>query len=257
MRLASVEVERAVEGTVGVLLLAVVLSVLAIALIRRRVARGRAQRVDPGVPALARFADIETHHTIAFGGGAGAARVQRRQDTVTYGYLAMAEEYVGVPAGEAWCTLTVALPGRVPFLVVDAVPAAGRVGVPLEAPHRERVGAAAFDDAYVVGVAEPGTAGRILTPGAQSVLLTEPVQRLMLHDPDPAAAHLRRRPAGPAADRRAARNGRPVPGIHSVVRPVVPGRVRAGAGRGPAARGTLRTRRGIASPGTLVVQPRG
>jgi hypothetical protein len=180
VRLGALEAERAVEGAVGALLLAAVLAVFAVALTRRWVARRRAERADPGVPALARFADIETDDAIAFGGGAASARVRRRRDTVVYGYLAVAEEYVGGDGG-AWCTLTVALPGRVPFLVIDAVQAGGRVGVPLEAPRRERVGAAAFDAAYVVGVAEPGTAGRVLTPGAQTVLLTERVQRLMLH----------------------------------------------------------------------------
>jgi hypothetical protein len=182
LKSASVEIERAVEGAIGVLLLAVVLSVLALALLRRWRARRDAQHADPGVPALARFADIETHDTIGFGGGAGSARVRRRRDTVTYGYLAVAEEYEATRTGEPWCTLSVTLPGRVPFLVVDNSRAVGRVGVPLEAPLRARVDDPPFESAYVVGAGELDAAERVLSPAARGVLLDQPVQRLMLHD---------------------------------------------------------------------------
>lgn len=182
MRQASVEVVRVVEGAVGVLLLAVVLSIIAVSLLRRWTARRRAKNFDPGVPALARFADTESHDTIAFGGGAGVARVQQRRDTVVYGYLAVVEEYVGVNSGATWCTLTVSLPGRVPLLVVDNSAAAGRPGVPFEAPYRTQVGDPAFDASYVVGTGEPEAATRVLGPAARAVLLEQPVQRLMLHD---------------------------------------------------------------------------
>ncbi len=182
MRQASVEVVRVVEGAVGVLLLAVVLSIIAVSLLRRWTARRRAKNFDPGVPALARFADTESHDTIAFGGGAGVARVQQRRDTVVYGYLAVVEEYVGVSSGPTWCTLTVSLPGRVPLLVVDNSAATGRPGVPFEAPHRARMGDPDFDAAYIVGAGEPEAAARVLGPAARAVLLEQPVQRLMLHD---------------------------------------------------------------------------
>jgi hypothetical protein len=182
VRQASVEVVRVVEGAVGVLLLAAVLSVIAVSLLRRWAARRRLKNFDPGVPALARFADTESHDTIGFGGGAGVARVQQRRDTVVYGYLAVVEEYVGVNSGSTWCTLTVSLPGRVPLLVVDNNLAVGRPGVPFEAPHRTRVGDPTFDTAYIVGAGEPEVAERVLGAAARAVLLEQPVQRLMLHD---------------------------------------------------------------------------
>jgi hypothetical protein len=182
VRQASVEVVRVVEGAVGVLLLALVLSIIAVSLLRRWASRRRVRHADPGVPALARFADTEIFDSIAFGGGAGVARVQQRRDTVVYGYLAVVEEFVGVSSGATWCTLTVSLPGRVPLLVVDNVAALGRPGVPFEAPHRTRAGDPSFDASYVVGAGEPEAADRVLGPAARAVLLDEPVQRLMLHD---------------------------------------------------------------------------
>ena len=182
MRQASVEFVRVVEGAVGVLLLAVVLSVIAVSVLRRWAARRRERNADPGVPALARFADTESHDTISFGGGAGVARVQQRRDTVVHGYLAVAEEYADVHGDRTWCTLTVTLPGRVPLLVVDNSTAVGRFGVPFEAPHRSEVDDPSFAAAYVVGAGEPEVADQVLGPAARAVLLEEQVQRLMLHD---------------------------------------------------------------------------
>src|SRR3954471_13038593 len=90
VRLASVELDRAVEGAIGLVLLTVALAWTAFVLLRRWRARRAARTEDPGVPALARFAGIETSDPDTFGGGAPAARVGRREDTVTYGYLAVA-----------------------------------------------------------------------------------------------------------------------------------------------------------------------
>ena len=180
MQLASVELDRAVEGAIGVVLLTVALSWATVILLGRWRARRDANAVDPGVPALARFADIETSDPAAFGGGAPAARVRRRRDTVTYGYLAVAEEYTDPHSDAGWCTLTVSLPGRVPFLAVDHWQAVGRPHVPQQAPLRPRVKDPAFDAAYVVGVEDPDIVERVLSPAARQVLLDEPVQRLSL-----------------------------------------------------------------------------
>lgn len=180
LRLASVELDRAVEGAVGLVLLTVALGWAAVLLHRRWRAGRDARTEDPGVPALARFADIETSDPASFGGGAPAARTRRRKDTVTYGYLAVAEEHADPHSGAAWCTLTVSLPGRVPFLVLDHWQAVGQPNVPHHAPLRPRLRDAAFDSAYVIGVDDSETAARVLVPAARRVLLEEPVQRLSL-----------------------------------------------------------------------------
>jgi hypothetical protein len=179
LRLASIELERVVEGAVGLLLLAVALGWAAALVGRRWQARRAAAAADPGVPALARF-DTEIRDAPIFGGGALAAQVRRRMDTVAYGYLAVAEEYVDAGTGASWCTLTVSLPGRVPFLVADHWQALGQPGVPLEAPLRPRLHDPSFDSAYVIGAEEPGVAERVLTPLTRQVLLREPLQRLAM-----------------------------------------------------------------------------
>ena len=128
MRLeASGDVAQVVEAAIGGVLLGVVLTLLGLQVLRWWRARRRVPD-DPRVPALARFADSETTDARTFGGGAWSARVRRRRDTVTYGYLAVAEEHVSADSGGRWCTLTVTLPGRVPFLAVDNRAAAGRTG---------------------------------------------------------------------------------------------------------------------------------
>jgi hypothetical protein len=179
--LASVEVARVVEGAIGAVLLALVLAVLAGQLLRWLRARRR-DHGDPGVPGLARFADIENTDPKTFGGGAWSARVCRRRDTVTYGYLAVAEEYESADSGGRWFTLTVTLPGRVPFVVADNRTASGRHDVPMSAPHRGTLDDPPFDASYVVGAAEPDLITRVLSPAAREVLLRAPVQRLMLHE---------------------------------------------------------------------------
>jgi hypothetical protein len=137
---------------------------------------------DPGTPALARFVDTETTDPKTFGGGAWSARVRRRRDTVTYGYLAVAEEYASEDSGGRWCTLAVTLPGRVPFLVADNRAATGRTGVPMDARHRVLLDDPPFDATYMVGAADVDRVSRVLTPAAREVLLRSPVQRLMLHE---------------------------------------------------------------------------
>jgi hypothetical protein len=179
--LAAVDTARVVEGAVGIVLLAAVLAVFGWQGLRWWRAH-RSRNDDPGVPALARFVDVESTDPTSFGGGAWSARVRRRRDTVSYGYLAVAEEYFSADSGGRWCTLTVTLPGRVPFLVADNRAASGRTGVPMEAPHRSTLDDPPFDATYVVGAAEPDLIARVLSPGARDVLLRAPVQRLMLHE---------------------------------------------------------------------------
>jgi hypothetical protein len=178
--LAGADPARVVEGVVGGLLVVAVLAFAAAQGLRWW--RARRAREDPGVPALARFVDTDTTDTRSFGGGAWSARVQQRRDTVTYGYLAVAEEYASADSGGQWCTLCVTLPGRVPFLVVDNRAATGRTGVPADLPYRESLDDPPFDATYVVGADEPDVIGRVLTTGAREVLLRAPVQRLMLHE---------------------------------------------------------------------------
>jgi hypothetical protein len=178
---AGVEVARAVEGAAGVLVGAAVLAILII-----QFNRWWQQRKDddevPGVRALARFVDTENTDPRTFGGGAWSARVRRRRDTVTYGYLAVAEEYVSADTGGSWCTLTVTLPGRVPLLVADHRAASGRVDVPMQMPHHAVLDDPPFDATYVIGAGDEDTINRVLTPAAREVLLRAPVQRLMLRD---------------------------------------------------------------------------
>jgi len=178
--LAGVEVDRVIEGALGVLLVGAALIFAGVVLLRRWRARRAAKQVVPPIPALARFADVETTDPSVFGGGAVAARTRRRRDGVVYGYPAAVEEFRDAHSGASWCTLSVSLPGRVPFLVVDHWQAVGQPGVPLAAPLRPRLGDPTFDSAYVIGVAEAEVAARVLSPGARAVLLEAPVQRLVL-----------------------------------------------------------------------------
>jgi hypothetical protein len=178
--LASLELERVAEWSTGGLLLVVALAWGGLIVLPRWRARRAAQLADPGTPALARFADAETADPEIFGGGAARARVRRRRDTVAYGYPAAAEEYADPETGTTWCTLTVSLPGRVPFLVADHWSAVGQPGVPHAAPQRPRLGDPAFDSAYVVGVEDAEVAARLLSPAARRLLVERPVQRLKL-----------------------------------------------------------------------------
>jgi hypothetical protein len=179
---AGVDVAQVVEGAAGVVVVACVLAIAALQLTRWWQRRAEHKQAAPGTPALARFVDTDTNDPTTFGGGAWSARVRRRRDTVTYGYLAVAEEYVSSDTGGRWCTLTVTLPGRAPFLVVDNRAAVGRVGVPMQAACRETLDDPPFDATYLVGAGEPESIPRVLSPGARDVLLRAPVQRLMLHD---------------------------------------------------------------------------
>jgi hypothetical protein len=178
---AGLDVTQVVEGVVGGLVVAAVVTVAAIQVSRWWRQRRRVEE-QPGTPALAVFVDTENTDPTTFGGGAWSARVRARQDTVSYGYLAVAEEYHSEDTGGRWCTLSVTLPGRVPFLVVDNRAATGRSGVPMEMPHRQTLDDPPFDATYTVGAAEPEQIGRVLSPAARDVLLRAPVQRLLLRE---------------------------------------------------------------------------
>jgi hypothetical protein len=174
-------VARVVQGAVAGVVVAAVLAILAIQL-SRWLKKRRLDQDEPGTPALSRFADIENTNATTFGGGAWSARIRARRDTVTYGYLAVAEEYASEDTGGRWCTLTVTLPGRVPFLVADNRAATGRSGVPMEMPFHGTVDDPPFDATYSVGAGESEWITRVLSPEARDVLLRAPVQRLMLHE---------------------------------------------------------------------------
>ena len=178
MVLAGLDAEHSLE-LAAVLVCVLALAALAIAPAQRRREAALAQQAAR--PALARFVDAPLTDPADFGGGAATAHVQRRRDTVAYGYLAVAEEFVAA-TGERWCTLTVTLPGRVPFLVVDERRAHGRPHVPMDAPHRAPLGDPAFDAAYGAGAEELSLLGRVLTPQARDRLLAHRVQRLMLRE---------------------------------------------------------------------------
>jgi hypothetical protein len=181
LQAAGIEIVRVVEGALGTLALIGVLTVITIQLARWWKRRPRADG-EPRTPALAVFADSENTNPVTFGGGAWSARVRARRDTVTYGYLAVAEEYHSEDTGGRWCTLTVTLPGRVPLVAVDNRVAAGRSGVPLETTHRGTLDDPPFDATYMVGAAEEQAATRVLSPAARDVLLRAPVQRLLLRE---------------------------------------------------------------------------
>jgi hypothetical protein len=178
---AGIQVEQVLEGAIGTLVVVGVLAIMGIQLTRWWKGRRRAALAH-GTPVLAVFVDTENTDPTTFGGGAWSARVRVRRDTVTYGYLAVAEEHYSEDTGGRWCTLSVTLPGRVPSLVVDNRAAYGRTDVPMDMPYRRPMDDPPFDATYVVGATEEGSFERVLTPNARDVLLRAPVQRLLLRE---------------------------------------------------------------------------
>ncbi len=181
MQLAAVDGLRVTEGVVGGVLI-LVAAIAAAVMFARWLRVRRPAEETPRVETLSRFGDVVLTDPTTFGGGATSAKVLRRQDTVAYGYLAVADEYEG-DDGTHWCTLTVSLPGRVPLLVADNRAAQGRPHVPMTTPSHRALDSAAFDAAYVAGAEEPWVISRVFgPPEVQRAMLASPVQRLMLRD---------------------------------------------------------------------------
>jgi hypothetical protein len=172
--LLALDGERIGEAAVGGVL---VLALLALALVQWRLAHARRRESiePPGIPALARSGPVVLTDPLGFGGGAPAAELRRRRDTVAYGHLAVVEQFSTPDGAEQWCTLTVNLPGRVPFLSVDRAGTHGPAG-----STRVTIGEDDFDPAFTVWAAESRTAGEVLVPAARRVLLEATVQRVML-----------------------------------------------------------------------------
>lgn len=146
-------------------------------------ARSGRRRDASRIERLARFSGATLTDPAAFGGGADAAAVGVRAETVAYGYLAVIEGYTHPGSGTRWCTLSVTLPNAVPFLVLDHRSALGQLSAPMSESvfdsYSAPTGFADFDAEFVVFAQDARTAGRLLTPELRDVLLQRPVQRLM------------------------------------------------------------------------------
>jgi hypothetical protein len=174
--LLAVDGERIGEAAAGGIF---VLALLGLALIQWRVWRARKREGfdPPGIPALARSGPILISDPLAFGGGAAKAELRRRRDTVAYGYLAVLDHFSTPDGAREWYTLTVNLPGRVPFLSVDRAGTPGPAGA-----TRVTIGDDEFDPQFTVWAAESQTVADVLVPQARSVLVDAPIQRLMLRE---------------------------------------------------------------------------
>jgi hypothetical protein len=117
---------------------------------------------------------------LTFGAGAMTAAPTNRRETVAYGYLGVAEEYMGLDTGSSWSVLSVTLPGWLPYLVVDHRTVLGRAGVPAVAGKQLETGDPVFDEAFVVVSAEPAVVSRVLTADVRTLLAQFPLQRLSL-----------------------------------------------------------------------------
>lgn len=173
--LFAIDGERIGEAAFGGLL---VLALAAVTVLQWRVWRTRRAAVEPpGIPALARSGSVVLSDPLGFGGGAATAELRRRRDTVAYGYLAVVEQFSTPDGAKQWCTLTVNLPGRVPFLSVDRAGAPGPAGA-----TRVTIGDDDFDPAFTVWAAESATVNDVLVPEARRVLRESCLQRLMLRE---------------------------------------------------------------------------
>lgn len=129
---------------------------------------------------LSRSSSAAVNDPITFGAGAMTAAPTNRRETVAYGYLGVAEEYVSLDSGAAWSVLSVTLPGWLPYLVVDHRTAKGRPGVPPAAGHEMPTGDPDFDAAFVVVSSETAVVERVLTPAVRALLAHFPLQRMSL-----------------------------------------------------------------------------
>jgi hypothetical protein len=128
---------------------------------------------------LARFTDVTITNPATFGGGSARGHVRTRVSTVAYGYLGVVEEYEIPDHNTIWCLLTVSLPGLVPNLAVDHRSAFGLPGVPAGEVFW-RTGDGDFDATYAVVADDESVIRNVLTPALCQLLVTNPVQRLVL-----------------------------------------------------------------------------
>lgn len=129
---------------------------------------------------LSRSSSAAVNDPITFGAGAMSAAPTNRRETVAYGYLGVAEEYVSLDSGSAWSVLSVTLPGWLPYLVVDHRTAMGRPGVPAVAGNQMPTGDPSFDETFVVVSADQAVLTRVLTPEVRALLAHFPLQRVSL-----------------------------------------------------------------------------
>ena len=147
---------------------------------RRADARRRAAAAAAEDGRLSRSSPATITDPLTFGAGAMSAGATNRRETVAYGYLAVAEEYVGLETNTTWSVLSVTLPGWLPYLVVDHASAKGRPGVPAAAGHPVPTGDRTFDEVFLVVAGEPAVVKRVLTAQVRGLLAHFPLQRVSL-----------------------------------------------------------------------------
>lgn len=159
-----------------------VLVALAVQYYRRRQEEGRAASFAAASAdgRLSRSSSAAVTDPITFGGGAMSAAPTNRRETVAYGYLGVAEEYVGLESNATWSVLSVTLPGWLPYLVVDHRTASGRPGIPPAAGQEVPTGDKDFDETFVVVSSEPAVVARVLTAEVRALLAHFPLQRVSL-----------------------------------------------------------------------------
>jgi hypothetical protein len=140
--------------------------------------RSSASVTDDG--RLSRSSSASVNNPLTFGAGAMVASPTNRRETVAYGYLGVAEEYVSQESGVAWSVLSVTLPGWLPYLVVDHRTAIGRPGVPASAGQPMPTGDPTFDERFLVVAAEVAVVNRVLTAAVRDLLAQFPLQRVSL-----------------------------------------------------------------------------
>ena len=188
MTTAVVKVEAVENSTtlivyviLGLAAVFVLVGLLAQLVRRRREESRRAEMAavhDDG--RLSRSSAAPVNNPLTFGGGAMTATPTNRRETVAYGYLGVAEEYVSMETGVSWSVLSVTLPGWVPYLVVDHRTVLGRPGVPPVGGQQVQTGDPGFDRAFVVVTAEVEVLVRVLTPAVRGLLAHYPLQRVSL-----------------------------------------------------------------------------
>jgi len=173
---------KLVAYTILGLAVVAITALFALQLYRRRKEEARkaaaAAVADDG--RLSRSSSASVTDPLTFGAGAMTASPTNRRETVAYGYLGVAEEYVGLDTGACWSVLSVTLPGWLPYLVIDHRSVLGRPGVPPAAGSQVPTGDEAFDENFVVVTSEPAVVSRVLTSEVRGLLAHFPLQRVSL-----------------------------------------------------------------------------